>query len=67
MDSALNSNEDDACSQIAKLDDLERTLFEVGLKSQRDHKLWLSRRAHILTTSTMIEQHKKRKFSEIDK
>ncbi|XP_068235027.1 DNA replication complex GINS protein PSF3-like [Palaemon carinicauda] len=67
MDSAQNSSEDDTSTQIARLDDLERSLFGVGQKALRDHKLWLSRKAHILTTSAMIEQHNKRKFSEVDK
>ncbi|XP_068233947.1 DNA replication complex GINS protein PSF3-like [Palaemon carinicauda] len=67
MDSAQNSSEDDTSTQTARLDDLERSLFGVGQKALRDHKLWLSRKAHILTTSAMIEQHNKRKFSEVDK
>lgn len=66
MDSAQNSLRDDVNAQIAKLDELERTLFHAGQKALQDHQLWLSRRAHILTTSTMVDQHNKRKFSAID-
>ncbi|KAK7076826.1 DNA replication complex GINS protein PSF3 [Halocaridina rubra] len=64
MDSAQNTCEDEVTSQTVKLDELERTLFSAGQKALKDHKLWLSRRAHILTTSAMVEQHKKRKFNQ---
>ncbi|KAK8730729.1 hypothetical protein OTU49_007894 [Cherax quadricarinatus] len=65
MDTSLNSLEDEASSHTTKLDELERSLFRTGRKTFHDHRLWLSRRAHIVTTSPMVEQHNKRKFSEI--
>ncbi|MCL4131361.1 UNVERIFIED_CONTAM: hypothetical protein GTU68_011155 [Idotea baltica] len=65
MDSALHSLADDNMKQVALLDELERSLFNVGQKSLRDHELWLSRRAHLLTTSSLIDKANKRKFSEI--
>ncbi|XP_071527961.1 DNA replication complex GINS protein PSF3 [Panulirus ornatus] len=65
MDTSLNSLDDDAGSHMAKLDELERSLFRAGRKTFHDHQLWLSRRAHIVTTSPMVEQHNKRKFSEL--
>lgn len=65
MDTSLNTPEDDAGARQTKLDQLERSLFLTGRKTFRDHQLWLSRRAHIVTTSHMVTQHNKRKFSEV--
>ncbi|KAK4292090.1 hypothetical protein Pmani_035122 [Petrolisthes manimaculis] len=65
MDTSLNTTEDDAGTRQSKLDQLERSLFLTGRKTFRDHQLWLSRRAHIVTTSYMVTQHNKRKFSEV--
>jgi len=65
MDTAQNSLADDAASKIIKLDELERGLFKAGQKALKEHQLWLTRRAHILTTSDMVDKHNKRKFEQM--
>ncbi|CAL4124217.1 unnamed protein product, partial [Meganyctiphanes norvegica] len=65
MDTAQNSLADDAASHVRKLDELERGLFKAGQKALKEHQLWLSRRAHILTTSDMVDKHNKRKHEEM--
>ena len=64
-DAAQNYSQDDNTNLISKMDELERLLFFCGQSSLRDYDLWLSRRAHILTTASMVKSHNKRKFSEI--
>ncbi|XP_076069376.1 DNA replication complex GINS protein Psf3 [Oratosquilla oratoria] len=65
MDASQNAMVEDVGGLTSKLDEMEKGLFKAGQKSFYDHQQWLRRQTHILRTSAMVEQHNKRKFTEI--
>ena len=50
------------CHQVtSKMDNLERMLFREGRNTRRGMSDWLERRTGVISTSSMVARHRKRK------
>uniref|UniRef100_A0A670K6K2 DNA replication complex GINS protein PSF3 n=1 Tax=Podarcis muralis TaxID=64176 RepID=A0A670K6K2_PODMU len=66
MDSSQNAFNEDTSVLVARLDELERALFQAGQKGLNDFQCWEKGQASQITASSLIQNYKKRKFSELD-
>lgn len=61
MDSSQNAFNEDTSKLTEKLDEVERTLFKAGQSGLNEFQRWETRQTDKLTTSLMVQNHKKRK------
>ncbi|XP_062997003.1 DNA replication complex GINS protein PSF3 [Elgaria multicarinata webbii] len=66
MDSSQNAFNEDTSALVARLDELERTLFQAGQKGLNDFQCWEMGQASQITVSSLIQNYKKRKFTDLD-
>lgn len=66
MDSSQNAFNEDTSVLVARLDELERALFQAGQKGLNDFQCWEKGQASQITASSLIQNYKKRKFSDLD-
>ena len=61
MDQSENSSDTDTIKVTAKMDHLERMLFQEGRRTKRGMRDWLERRTGVIAASSMVARHRKRK------
>ncbi|XP_033013243.1 DNA replication complex GINS protein PSF3 isoform X2 [Lacerta agilis] len=66
MDSSQNAFNEDTSVLVARLDELERSLFQAGQKGLNDFQCWEKGQASQITASSLIQNYKKRKFSDLE-
>ncbi|XP_039931691.1 DNA replication complex GINS protein PSF3 [Hirundo rustica] len=66
MDSSQNAYNEDTSALVARLDELERALFQVGQKGLNDFQCWEKGQASQITASTLVQNYGKRKLTEVD-
>ncbi|NXK88450.1 PSF3 protein, partial [Formicarius rufipectus] len=66
MDSSQNAYNEDTSALVARLDELERALFQVGQKGLNDFQCWEKGQASQITASSLVQNYGKRKFTEMD-
>ncbi|NXO06022.1 PSF3 protein, partial [Oriolus oriolus] len=66
MDSSQNAYNEDTSALVARLDELERALFQVGQKGLNDFQCWEKGQASQITASTLVQNYGKRKLAEVD-
>ncbi|NXU46941.1 PSF3 protein, partial [Drymodes brunneopygia] len=66
MDSSQNAYNEDTSALVARLDELERTLFQVGQKGLNDFQCWEKGQASQITASSLVQNYGKRKLAEVD-
>ena len=66
MDMSQNSLNEDVTQLTQKLDETERTIFDVGQQGLNDFQRWETREVEKLTTSSMVANHRKRKRAHVD-
>ncbi|KAL7978802.1 hypothetical protein Chor_013291 [Crotalus horridus] len=66
MDSSQNTFNEDTSALVARLDELERALFQTGQKGLHDFQCWEMGKASQITVSNLIQNYKKRKFTDMD-
>ncbi|XP_048372184.1 DNA replication complex GINS protein PSF3 [Sphaerodactylus townsendi] len=66
MDSSQNAYNEDTSALVARLDELERVLFQVGQKGLNDFQSWEMGRASQITASSLVQNYRKRKFTDLD-
>ncbi|XP_061450244.1 DNA replication complex GINS protein PSF3 [Rhineura floridana] len=66
MDSSQNAFNEDTSVLVARLDELERALFQAGQKGLNDFQGWEMGQASQITASSLIQNYKKRKFIDLD-
>ncbi|XP_058011232.1 DNA replication complex GINS protein PSF3 isoform X2 [Ahaetulla prasina] len=66
MDSSQNTFNEDTSALVARLDELERALFQTGQKGLQDFQCWEMGQASQITVSSLIQNYKKRKFTDVD-
>ncbi|NWI85338.1 PSF3 protein, partial [Pitta sordida] len=66
MDSSQNAYNEDTSALVARLDELERALFQVGQKGLNDFQCWEKGQASQITASSLVQNYGKRKFAEVD-
>ncbi|XP_026539976.1 DNA replication complex GINS protein PSF3 [Notechis scutatus] len=66
MDSSQNTFNEDTSALVARLDELERALFQTGQKGLQDFQCWEMGQASQITISSLIQNYKKRKFTDVD-
>ncbi|KAK2190338.1 hypothetical protein NP493_84g05066 [Ridgeia piscesae] len=66
MDMSQNSFNEDVTQLTQKLDETERTIFDVGQQGLNDFQQWETRQVDKLTTSMMVANHRKRKRAQVD-
>lgn len=66
MDSSQNAYNEDTSSLVARLDELERALFQAGQKGLNDFQCWEKGQASQITVSSLVQNYGKRKFTEMD-
>nr|XP_020653561.1 DNA replication complex GINS protein PSF3 isoform X2 [Pogona vitticeps] len=66
MDSSQNAFNEDTSSLVSRLDELERGLFQAGQKGLNDFQRWEMGQAAQITVSSLVQNYKKRKFSDLD-
>ncbi|NWR27047.1 PSF3 protein, partial [Tachuris rubrigastra] len=66
MDSSQNAYNEDTSALVARLDELERALFQVGQKGLNDFQCWEKGQASQITASSLVQNYGKRKFTEVD-
>ncbi|NXA73331.1 PSF3 protein, partial [Thryothorus ludovicianus] len=66
MDSSQNSYNEDTSALVARLDELERALFQVGQKGLNDFQCWEKGQASQITASSLVQNYGKRKLTEVD-
>ncbi|KAJ7312076.1 hypothetical protein JRQ81_006413 [Phrynocephalus forsythii] len=66
MDSSQNAFNEDTSSLVSRLDELERGLFQAGQKGLHDFQRWEMGQASQITASSLVQNYKKRKFSDLD-
>jgi len=66
MDMSQNSFNEDVTQLTHKLDETERTIFDVGQQGLNDFQQWETRKVDKLTTSMMVANHRKRKRAQVD-
>lgn len=66
MDSSQNAYNEDTSALVARLDELERALFQAGQKGLNDFQSWEKGQASQITASSLVQNYGKRKFTEVD-
>ncbi|KAM9066488.1 DNA replication complex GINS protein PSF3 [Sarcophilus harrisii] len=66
MDSSQNAYNEDTSSLVARLDELERGLFQTGQKGLNDFQCWEKGQASQITASSLVQNYKKRKFNDLE-
>ncbi|KAI1235556.1 DNA replication complex GINS protein PSF3, partial [Lamprotornis superbus] len=66
MDSSQNAYNEDTSVLVARLDELERALFQVGQKGLNDFQCWEKGQASQITASSLVQNYGKRKLAEVD-
>ncbi|KAH0619418.1 hypothetical protein JD844_000031 [Phrynosoma platyrhinos] len=66
MDSSQNAFNEDTSALVARLDELERGLFQAGQKGLNDFQGWEMGHASQITASSLVQNYRKRKFSDLD-
>ncbi|XP_077166942.1 DNA replication complex GINS protein PSF3 [Paroedura picta] len=66
MDSSQNTYNEDTSALVARLDELERVLFQVGQKGLNDFQSWEMGQASQITASSLVQNYRKRKFTDLD-
>ncbi|XP_036607552.1 DNA replication complex GINS protein PSF3 isoform X1 [Trichosurus vulpecula] len=66
MDSSQNAYNEDTSSLVARLDELERGLFRTGQKGLNDFQCWEKGQASQITASSLVQNYKKRKFTDLE-
>nr|XP_021135491.1 DNA replication complex GINS protein PSF3 isoform X2 [Columba livia] len=66
MDSSQNAYNEDTSVLVARLDELERALFQAGQKGLNDFQCWEKGQASQITASSLVQNYGKRKFPEMD-
>lgn len=61
MDSSLNALNQDTSKLTEKLDESEKKIFMAGQLGLHGFQRWETRETEKLTTSTMVQNHRKRK------
>ncbi|RLW01276.1 hypothetical protein DV515_00008093 [Chloebia gouldiae] len=64
MDSSQNAYNEDTSALVARLDELERALFQVGQKGLNDFQCWEKGQASQITASSLVQNYGKRKLTE---
>ncbi|XP_053551367.1 DNA replication complex GINS protein PSF3 [Bombina bombina] len=62
MDSSQNAYNEDTSGLVARLDELERSLFQAGQKGLNAFQSWERGKAAQITASNLVQNYKKRKF-----
>lgn len=66
MDSSQNAYNEDTSALVARLDEMERALFQVGQKGLNDFQCWEKGQASQITASSLVQNYGKRKLAEVD-
>lgn len=66
MDSSQNAYNEDTSALVARLDELERGLFQAGQKGLNAFQSWERGTAAQITASNLVQSYRKRKFNETD-
>uniref|UniRef100_G1SQ82 DNA replication complex GINS protein PSF3 n=2 Tax=Oryctolagus cuniculus TaxID=9986 RepID=G1SQ82_RABIT len=66
MDSSQNAYNEDTSTLVARLDELERGLFQTGQKGLNDFQCWEKGQASQITASSLVQNYKKRKFTDME-
>ncbi|XP_064414511.1 DNA replication complex GINS protein PSF3 isoform X2 [Latimeria chalumnae] len=66
MDSSQNAYNEDTSALVARLDEMERALFQAGQKGLNDFQRWERGQASQITASTLVQNYKKRKFTHLE-
>lgn len=66
MDSSQNAYNEDTSALVARLDELERALFQAGQKGLNDFQSWERGKASQITASSLVQNYKKRKFANTE-
>ncbi|XP_030313716.1 DNA replication complex GINS protein PSF3 [Calypte anna] len=66
MDSSQNAYNEDTSVLVARLDELERNLFQAGQKGLNDFQYWEKGQASQITASSVVQNYGKRKFTDMD-
>ncbi|NXT19770.1 PSF3 protein, partial [Syrrhaptes paradoxus] len=66
MDSSQNAYNEDTSALVARLDELERALFQTGQKGLNDFQCWEKGQASQITASSLVQNYGKRKFTDMD-
>ncbi|XP_038610014.1 DNA replication complex GINS protein PSF3 [Tachyglossus aculeatus] len=66
MDSSQNAYNEDTSALVARLDELERGLFQTGQKGLNDFQCWEKGQASQITASSLVQNYKKRKFNAME-
>lgn len=66
MDSSQNAYNEDTSALVARLDELERALFQAGQKGLNNFQCWEMGQASQITVSSLVQNYKKRKFNDLD-
>ncbi|NXD73050.1 PSF3 protein, partial [Eolophus roseicapillus] len=66
MDSSQNAYNEDTSALVARLDELERALFQAGQKGLNDFQSWEKGQTSQITASSLVQNYGKRKFTEVD-
>ncbi|XP_036044217.1 DNA replication complex GINS protein PSF3 isoform X1 [Onychomys torridus] len=66
MDSSQNSYNEDTSALVARLDEMERGLFQIGQKGLNDFQSWEKGQASQITASNLVQNYKKRKFTNME-
>ncbi|XP_004395821.1 PREDICTED: DNA replication complex GINS protein PSF3 isoform X2 [Odobenus rosmarus divergens] len=66
MDSSQNAYNEDTSALVARLDEMERGLFQTGQKGLNDFQCWEKGQASQITASSLVQNYKKRKLTDMD-
>ncbi|OWK16183.1 GINS3 [Cervus elaphus hippelaphus] len=66
MDSSQNAYNEDTSALVARLDEMERGLFQTGQKGLNDFQCWEKGQASQLTASNLVQNYAKRKFTDME-
>uniref|UniRef100_A0A2K5P9E0 DNA replication complex GINS protein PSF3 n=1 Tax=Cebus imitator TaxID=2715852 RepID=A0A2K5P9E0_CEBIM len=66
MDSSQNAYNEDTSALVARLDEMERGLFQTGQKGLNDFQCWEKGQASQITASNLVQNYKKRKFTDLE-
>lgn len=66
MDSSQNAYNEDTSALVARLDEMERGLFQTGQKGLNDFQGWEKGQASQITASSLVQNYKKRKFTDME-
>ncbi|MBN3298195.1 DNA replication complex GINS protein PSF3 [Amia ocellicauda] len=66
MDSSQNAYNEDTSTLVEKLDCLERSLFQSGQNGLNDYQRWEKGQASQITASSLVQNYRKRKFTDLE-